>query len=165
MLQGKPNPRRDTLRFRTDRTASDFNSMRCPSPAGREAAASAAIPVGEGKIGNSSRFSIFAICSPWQSGYAKLRGTSNLQVSLPPSFVVGSKPKLSALDAQRHFAFRAQGDRRPCRQLLVGNLRGKGKLPMPSHEGQDQHALHPRQTFSNALPDTAPKREIAVARA
>src|SRR5580658_4188731 len=77
MLQVKRNPRRDTLRFSTDRTGSDFNSVRCPSPAGREAAASAAIPVGEGKIGNSSRFSVFAICSPKLSGYAERRAPSN----------------------------------------------------------------------------------------
>src|ERR1700722_8539432 len=84
MLHAKRNPRRETLRLSTERTASERSSMRCPSPAGEDSAASRAMPVsgapqGWGgnreRIGKRSRVgfraaAIFAICSPLGPAYS-----------------------------------------------------------------------------------------------
>src|ERR1700722_9969753 len=84
MLHAKRNPRRETLRLSTERTASERSSMRCPSPAGEDSDASRAMPVrgapqawggNRESIGKRSRVGfraavIFAICSPLESAYS-----------------------------------------------------------------------------------------------
>src|SRR5580704_13423335 len=103
MLQAKLSPRRETVLFSTDFAWSERSSMRCPSPAGEEAAASRAMPVrGESvamggkreRIGKSSRLgstacASFAICSPLEirllpgEGGVKIRWDAGRRANAP----------------------------------------------------------------------------------